>query len=414
MAVFRRLFVFVWGDDVDRAIRPVLATGFSGTLAFSAGWSFMGIWAIKELGAGSGQLGVAYLTGAFLAGLSGYAGGHLSDHIGRRPLILVGWGGSALYYLLFLTAGHAVYLGLGVMAGAGILGALGGSSTQAMIADLVHPQRREAAYASVRVAQNLGVVCGPPIGSLFLIVGGWNALFVGVSCLSLIGFLIAYRYLPRTGAYAPETPPERGSFAVIRRDTVFLVFLVSGVLAQLTYVAFEIVLPVSLVDSHGISASTWGFLVILNPAMVTFFQLRLTRRVSGISPAAKLGTAMLLMGLPFLLLSVSSAIPVVLLVIFVFVIGEMLWVPTSQSVVARLAPADIRGAYMGAFGSTGAVGFALAPFLGLQVRDGFGDSAMWGMFAAISIVGAAAGIVACRGASGRSLPEEIGGEPAAA
>ena len=69
---------------------------------------------------------------------------------------------------------------------------------------------------------------------------------------------------------------------------------------------------------------------------------------------------------------------------------------------------------MGAFGSTGAVGFALAPFLGLQVRDGFGDSAMWGMFAAISVVGAVAGVVACRGARGRPLPEEIGGEPAAA
>ena len=414
MAVLKRLFVFIWGDDVDRALRPVLATGFSGTLAFSAGWSFMGIWAIKELGADSGTLGAAYLVGALLAGLSGYAGGHLSDHVGRRPLILVGWGGGALYYLLFLTAGNTVYLGLGLMAGAGILGALGGSSTQAMIADLVHPQRREAAYASVRVAQNLGVVCGPPIGSLLLIAGGWHALFVGVSCLSFSGFLIAYRYLPRTGAYAPEAPPERGSFGVIRRDTVFLVFLVSGVLAQLTYVAFEIVLPVSLVDSHGISASTWGFLVILNPAMVTFFQLRLTRRVSGISPAVKLGSAMLLMGLPFLLLSASSAIPVVLLVIFVFVIGEMLWVPTSQSVIATLAPADIRGAYMGAFGSTGAVGFSLAPFLGLQVRDGFGDSAMWGMFAAISVVGAVAGVVACRGARGRPLPEEIGGEPAAA
>jgi predicted MFS family arabinose efflux permease len=414
MAVLGRLFRLIWGGDVDRALRPVLATGFAGAIAFSAGWSFMGIWAIKELEAGSGRLGAAYLVGAGLAGVSGYAGGHLSDHVGRRPLILIGWGGSALYFLLFLTAGHTVYLGLGLMAGAGVLGAFGGSSTQAMVADLVHPERREAAYASVRVAQNLGVVCGPPIGSLFLLLGGWHALFLGVSSLSASGFLLAYRYLPRTGAYAPDGPPERGSFGAIRRDRVFLLFLGSGVLAQLTYVAFEIVLPVSLVDSHGLKASTWGFLVILNPAMVTFFQLRLTRRVRGISPAVKLSSAMLLMGLPFLLLSASSAIPVVLVVIFVFVIGEMLWVPTSQSVIAALAPADIRGAYMGAFGSTGAVGFALAPFLGLQVRAGFGDSAMWGMFAAISVVGAVAGVAACRGVRVRTRDEDLGGEPAAA
>ena len=102
---------------------------------------------------------------------------------------------------------------------------------------------------------------------------------------------------------------------------------------------------------------------------MTFFQLRLTRRVAGVAGRSKLVVAMLLMGLPFLLLSLSAAIPVVVLVIFLFVIGEMLWVPMSQSVVAGLAPEDLRGAYMGAFGGTAAMGFALAPFIGLQVGD---------------------------------------------
>jgi dipeptide/tripeptide permease len=110
----------------------------------------------------------------------------------------------------------------------------------------------------------------------------------------------------------------------------------------------------------------------------------------------KLALAMLLMGMPFLLLSVSAALPVVLLVIFVFVIGEMLWVPTSQAVAAGLAPPDLRGAYLGAFSSMGAVGFALAPFTGLLVRDAGGDTAMWGFFAAMSIVGAMVGALTLR------------------
>ena len=114
--------------------------------------------------------------------------------------------------------------------------------------------------------------------------------------------------------------------------------------------------------------------MIVNPLMVTLFQLRLTRRVTHIAPAVKLAVAMPLMGVPFLLLSVSSAIPVVMLVIFLFVLGEMLWVPTSQSVVAGLAPADLRGAYMGAFGGGAATGFALAPFFGLSIGDRYGDS----------------------------------------
>jgi len=87
--------------------------------------------------------------------------------------------------------------------------------------------------------------------------------------------------------------------------------------------------------------------------------------------------------------------------ILVFVLGEMLWVPTSQTIVAGLAPEDVRGAYMGAFGSMAAVGFALAPLLGLQVRQSLGDTALWTFVAALSLVAAASGAAACRIAVGR-------------
>jgi len=171
------------------------------------------------------------------------------------------------------------------------------------------------------------------------------------------------------------------------------------------------VLPISLVSSHGYSNSTWGFLLIMNPLLVTFFQLRLTQRVAAVPAGVKLAVGLPLMGLPFLLLSVNAALPVVLLILFVFVIGEMLWVPTSQTAVAGLAPLDLRGAYMGAFGATAAVGFALAPFIALQVRQTFGDSAVWMLQAALSLVAAGTGAAAIRIALGRA-PDEP--EPASA
>jgi predicted MFS family arabinose efflux permease len=402
----------VWGGEIDRALRPVLAVALAGSLAGSSLFTFMGIWAIKELGASGRSLGATFLVGAVLAAASGYLGGHLSDHFGRRRLILFGWAGWVVYIPFFLVVGDNQWLGLGLLMGIGIFGSIVGAADQAMVADLVPPEKHEAAYASVRVAANLGVTMGPPIGGLMILIGDWNGLFVGVSLLAACAALLAYRFIPARGAYSPEAPPERGSFGVIKRDRVFLIFLVSGMLAYLVYVAYEVALPISLTDTHGLSPTMWGFLVIINPALVTFCQLRLTRRVSGIPAAPKLVVAMLLMGFPFLLLTVSSAIPLVALMITVFVLGEMLWVPTSQSVVASLAPEDVRGAYMGAFSSTAAAGFALAPFFGLQVRDEFGDDAMWGMFAAFSVVAAITGAIACRGV--RSRPESEGLEVEAA
>ena len=115
--------------------------------------------------------------------------------------------------------------------------------------------------------------------------------------------------------------------------------------------------------------------------------------------------ALLVMGLPFLVLVWSHTIAAILFVIVVFVIGEMLWVPTSQAIVAELAPADIRGAYMGAFGSAPAIGFALAPLIGLQVRNSFGDEATWAMFAVIGVIAAAFGGLALAGLDRRSRRE---------
>jgi predicted MFS family arabinose efflux permease len=294
-----------------------------------------------------------------------------------------------------------VRTGLIYVACSGALFSLGGSAGQAMVADLVSPERHEEAYAAVRVAANLGVTMGPPIGSLFLLVGGWTLFFPCVSLLALTAWFLAFRYLPKRGAYAPEGPPERGSLGVILQDRTFLVFMLASVFAWVVYVAYETVLPISLVESHGVPSWAWGFLLVVNPILVTFFQLRLTRRVAGIPAARRWVVAMLLMGLPFLALGVSSLLPVIVLILVLFVIGEMLWVPVSQSAVAGLAPEDLRGAYMGAFGGTAAMGFALAPFMGLQVRGAAGDTAMWAAFGVVAVISAVLGAIAIRGVGGR-------------
>ena len=379
----------------------MLAVSFASSTGGSTVWSFVGIWAIERLHANQSAVGLAFLVSALLGAGSGYVGGHFSDYLGRRPLILISWAFQVALILGFLAAGGNELAGLGLVCAGGLTFQVGSAANQAMIADLVAPERHEQAYASVRVAQNLGITLGPPAGGLFLALGGWSALFVGAAVLFFGGFVLALRFLPSRGDYAPLQPPTRQSFGVIVRDRPFLLFLVSAALAWLVYVSFEVVLPISLVGSHGFAPSTWGFLVVVNPIMVTLFQLRLTQRLRPVPGTLKLAAGLPLMGLPFLLLPVVDAVPAVAAMIFVFVVGEMLWVPTSQAIVAGLAPGDIRGAYMGAFGSTSAIGFALAPFLGLQIRGSFGDTALWVVVAAVSLVAAATGAAACRVAFGR-------------
>jgi MFS family permease len=97
--------------------------------------------------------------------------------------------------------------------------------------------------------------------------------------------------------------------------------------------------------------------------------------------------ALALMGPPFLILGVADAVPVVIGIVVLFVFGEMLWVPTLQTIAVDRAPAAQRGAYMGAFNATGGAAFALAPLLGLTVLSRFGDEAMWAVMAGLAGLG---------------------------
>ncbi|MHB8643259.1 MAG: MFS transporter [Gaiellaceae bacterium] len=388
------------GGGIDRPLLPIVAVTFTGAISGGMLWTFIGIWATKRLGASSSQLGFGFLASATLGAVGGFAGGRLSDRIGRRPLILVGWSIAPIVPLLLLAVGTRLWVGIAVLASLGFVFSLGNAASQALVPDMLPPERHEAGYAAVRMMQNLGVTIGPPLGALLLLGQNWTRFFIGASVAAVLPLALAVKLIPKRGRYTPEPHADGGSFRSILRDRVFVLFFLSGIFSTFVYVAYEVVLPVSLTGSHGLAPSTWGFLLIINPAIVTLFQLRVTARTAHIPAAAKLSTAILLMGLPFLALTRTGALPIVAAVIFVFVIGEMLWVPTSQAVVARIAPAHMRGAYIGAFGSTWSIGFALAPFLGLQVRAAFGDSTMWIFFTTIAVIGAFVGFIACTRAFG--------------
>jgi hypothetical protein len=108
---------------------------------------------------------------------------------------------------------------------------------------------------------------------------------------------------------------------------------------------------------------------------------------------------MLLMGLPFLALIAAGDVAVVAAVIVVFVVGDMLWIPTSQSLVAELAPPPLRGTYFGALSAMTGPAWTLIPLAALQLRAAAGVAAVWIFFAVTSVIGAAVGFVAVRRAA---------------
>jgi predicted MFS family arabinose efflux permease len=372
------------GGEIDPAIRPVLGVAFLQAIAEGAQTSFLGLWALRSLRSSQTELGLAFAAAAIAAIAAGYLAGKLSDRIGRRRPILVASAALVIFGASLAFVGQHVLLGLALMV---CLGAAGGTlltAHQVVLTDLVPRERHEHAFASARVVQNIGFVAGPLIGAGLLWIG-WRTLFLGTSAIAALAFVVAIGAIPRQLPFSSEEPGEGSSLRALLRDPSFSVILAAGTLAAMVYISYETLLPISLVQSHGVAPAAWGVLLAINPVAVVLFQIRVTSSAGRLHEFARLAVGIAAMGTPFLLVAVSTALPLLILMLVLFVLGEMLWVPPSQALIARLAPDEKRGAYLGASGAMWPAAFALGPLLGLQVRSALGDTAMW---CAVATVGA--------------------------
>lgn len=138
--------------------------------------------------------------------------GALSDHFGRRPVVLGSNFGLGLDYFVMALAPTLWWLLIGrVLAG---LTAASFSTATAYIADVTPPEKRAAAFGKIGAAFGLGFIIGP-------VLGGWlghfdpRLPFWVAGALSLANFCYGWFVLPES------LPPEkRERFAWRRANPV--------------------------------------------------------------------------------------------------------------------------------------------------------------------------------------------------
>ena len=99
--------------------------------------------------------------------------------------------------------------------------------------------------------------------------------------------------------------------------------------------------------------------------------------------------AALLYGLGFGIYGVVASYPFFFLAMGIITVGEMVFVPISQALVARFAPAEMRGRYMAFFGFAWTVPVATGPLAAGLIIDHLNPDLVWYAAAALGIVAAA-------------------------
>lgn len=138
--------------------------------------------------------------------------GALSDHFGRRPVILTAMLGSGLDYFVMAFSPNLWVLFIT----RAINGLTGASMTpaNAYIADVTPPEKRAAAFGLVGAAFGAGFVFGPLVGGL---LGEQNIRypFYAAGAVSLINWLYGYFILPESLAIENRTTLALGRISPI-------------------------------------------------------------------------------------------------------------------------------------------------------------------------------------------------------
>lgn len=121
--------------------------------------------------------------------------GSLSDHYGRRPVILISVAGLALDFLLMALAPNLWWLALGRML-AGITSS-SFTSTFAYMADITPPEGRARGYGLIGAAFSGGFVAGPLLGGMLGEIS-LRAPFWAAAALSGLAFLYGLLVLPES------------------------------------------------------------------------------------------------------------------------------------------------------------------------------------------------------------------------
>ena len=111
--------------------------------------------------------------------------------------------------------------------------------------------------------------------------------------------------------------------------------------------------------------------------MVVVMQFWVTRKVKPFAPMLIMVCGNLLYAVGFAMYGFVSQYWLFLVAMVIITLGEMVIAPVAQTLVANLAPTDMRGRYMAFFGISWGAASAIGPLAAGIVIDNFNPNWVW-------------------------------------
>jgi MFS family permease len=309
-------------------------------------------------------------------------GGWWSDRIGRRHTMLAGYLGTTVAVVALGSADTTPAIVMAA-AGVGLMTELSRPAGSAAIADLPDSRDRTRAFGWLFWATGLGFTIASVTAGV-LAEHGYGLLFWINASAAVAAALIVWWRVHETRPPQSKTS-RRGLLPVLLRDRLMMTMVGIYVIYFAMFLQIFSTLPL-MMAADGHSPKAYGWVLALNGAAVVVLQPLAVRLLVDRDRSAVLATSMLVVGLGAGLGAMVSSAGAYTGSVLIWTLGEIGIAVMFGATFADLAPADLRGGYMGVAAATWSLGAVLGPLVGTGLLEHTGRPAL---AAALAVTGIA-------------------------
>ncbi|MBC2337982.1 MFS transporter [Listeria innocua] len=374
-------------------IRARILIQFLSKIIGSMIFPFMAIYFSMEIN--SKVAGILLMINVLAQFLAGMYGGHLADIIGRKKLMVAGELLKVFAFLGMVLCNspifHSPWITFVMLLLIGVAQGLINPAGEAMLIDVSTPENRSFMYSVSYWANNLSMMIG-------IIVGGWffvDYLFPLLVALFIMSFVTAWLTISLISETLKQKAVlKKGSYGLVGmlknygqvlHDYRFLLYTLGGIAVmsiefqRSNYISvrlaedFQALLvhfgPLGNITLNGVQIVS--VLTAVNTLFIVLFTVPVARFVTKRAQQLIMYVGFTLFAIGFAVCAFANNLAVLLLATAVLSIGELLYVPTRQTILAAIVDDDRRGAYMAFNGiifqigkMIGSVSLVFAPFIG--------------------------------------------------
>lgn len=354
------------------ALRRLLTVGFSSALALGIALPYQALYLANHFRMGPAAIGSISLLAGFLSLPAQLVGGHLSDRLGRRYLVVIGTSLSALGCACLEVLTNQMFAIVGfLMLSLGFATVF--ALVQAVAGDIKGTQR-DKTFAWVAAAIGAGWGLGPAIGGV-LVTWSYRVTFGTALLVSCAAIIFSLR-LPETASSLERAASRNVRARPAWKDRRFMVLSVLVLVAWLVGGQLVVTLPLWIVGILKYPPWIMGFVFAVNGLLIAGGQITLTRVVSKLRRSHILALGAVGFGTGYGTIGIAL-MPALLIGAVLFTLGEMLLVPTTSGALDRLAPPGRRGQYQGSGVLFQTLGWSAGPLLGGLLLQYAGGQVLW-------------------------------------